>query len=104
MDIVSIIISIIITFISNIGLQPAERIDSTPDRPPVVIVVGYNYGPVDVQPPQRLDWWLEHGTTTDYPPSDLDINVAEFTAECDDMGGTVTDTDGDTWVCQGIDY
>ncbi|RKY17304.1 MAG: hypothetical protein DRQ55_16155 [Planctomycetota bacterium] len=77
-------------------------LDDTQQREPSVVVVsGYNYGPVEVHPPQRLDWWLEHDTSD---PMYGDINTAEFSTECEDMGGTVTDLDGDVWVCQDIDY
>lgn len=73
-----------------------------PNRGCVVVVSGYNYGPVDVDPPCRLDWTLEQPPSTD--PMYLDVNQEEFSAECADMGGTVTDLEGDAWRCQGVDY
>lgn len=67
----------------------------------VVVVVGYNYGPVEVSPPCQLDWWLEHDHTAPYAD---DITPNHFAADCHHYGGIVTDTTGDVWVCENIDY
>lgn len=73
-----------------------------PNRGCVVTFEGYNSDPIDVEPPCRLDWLLEQPPSTD--PMYLDVNEAEFSQECADMGGTVTDTVGDMWRCEGVDY
>lgn len=66
---------------------PVVVIDETPARPAVVTVHESNTGPIDVEPPQRLD------------VVGLDLD------ECNHSGGVLLDADPDApAVCQGVDY